>query len=138
MKCDKCRNEAEFGVDGEDTVLCADCYVRRLRDTLTLISNENFSGQSTLSSYAKRQADQVLALCKPTKVAIDEDLEECSKNDLLLKLAAAYHQISQLEEQLEGKPTCKTCGDSGTVPTFDQASQTADADPCPKCKEADG
>lgn len=26
MKCDKCWREAEFGVDGEETVLCADCY----------------------------------------------------------------------------------------------------------------
>ena len=29
---------------------------------------------------------------------------------------------------------CPTCSDSGRIPTFDQASQTADADPCPDCQ----
>jgi len=28
---------------------------------------------------------------------------------------------------------CPTCNDSGRVPTFDQASGLADADPCPDC-----
>ncbi len=31
-----------------------------LKEILTLILNENFSGQSTLSPYAKRQAKQIL------------------------------------------------------------------------------
>ncbi len=34
--------------------------VTKLYDVLTLILNENFSGQSTLSPYAKRQADEAL------------------------------------------------------------------------------
>jgi len=29
---------------------------------------------------------------------------------------------------------CPTCNDSGRVPTFDQASGLADADPCPDCQ----
>ena len=31
MKCDgnNCNKEAEFGVDGEETVLCHDCYVEQ-------------------------------------------------------------------------------------------------------------
>ena len=33
---------------------------KKLQDVLNLILNENFSGQSTLSPYAKRQADQAL------------------------------------------------------------------------------
>lgn len=33
---------------------------KQLTGTLNLILNENFSGQSTLSPYAKRQADQAL------------------------------------------------------------------------------
>lgn len=27
MKCDNCTNVAEYGIDGEETVLCADCFV---------------------------------------------------------------------------------------------------------------
>ena len=34
--------------------------VVKLKNVLILIYNENFSGQSTLSSYAKRQVDEVL------------------------------------------------------------------------------
>ena len=30
---------------------------------------------------------------------------------------------------------CPTCNDSGRVPTFDQASGLADADPCPDCQK---
>ena len=36
-------------------------------------------------------------------------------------------------KEIKEQPKCKTCGDSGTIPTFDQASQLADADPCPDC-----
>ncbi len=34
--------------------------IKKLEDVLNLILNENFSGQSTLSSYVKREANQAL------------------------------------------------------------------------------
>lgn len=35
--------------------------VRKLKEALRLVLNENFSGQSTLSPYAKRQANEVMS-----------------------------------------------------------------------------
>lgn len=40
--------------------------------------------------------------------------------------------VGSVQETLALLP-CVTCGDSGRVPTFDQASGLADADPCPDC-----
>lgn len=34
--------------------------IQKLRDAINLVLNENFSGQSTLSPYAKRQLKQAL------------------------------------------------------------------------------
>ena len=39
-----------------------------------------------------------------------------------------------LNQALTALELCQTCGDSGEVQTFDQASQTADVEPCRKCQ----
>lgn len=60
-------------------------------------------------------------------------LESANVYTLDLELRLLRHMFNDSPKP-KIDPTCKTCNDSGRVPTFDQTSQTADADPCPDCQ----